>query len=183
MSDWKVKYRLLDVLFSSCGMVVPSSEKKTLSNCQKKETSLLKSMSICWPLTILHIESEMRVTWRMTNCLVKKKKLNRLQEANERKEEDKHETRRQCGILVKALQKDHHSWTQVSVLNNSQTFRSLRNQLREAQYETVPSSFTSPHLLHIPCCPVQWQLLCGAEIMCAEQLRQVAALPLSQGFN
>lgn len=30
MSDWKVKYRLLDVLFSSCGIVVPA-----LYNTQK----------------------------------------------------------------------------------------------------------------------------------------------------
>lgn len=28
MSDWKVKYRLLDVLFSSCGIVVPVSYNK-----------------------------------------------------------------------------------------------------------------------------------------------------------
>ena len=25
MSDWKVKYRLLDVLFNSCGIVVPTN--------------------------------------------------------------------------------------------------------------------------------------------------------------
>lgn len=30
MSDWKVKYRLLDVLFSSCGIVVPVLQENTV---------------------------------------------------------------------------------------------------------------------------------------------------------
>lgn len=30
MSDWKVKYRLLDVLFSNCGIVVPVLQENTV---------------------------------------------------------------------------------------------------------------------------------------------------------
>lgn len=88
-------------------------------------------------------------------------------------------------ILVTSVQMDHHSWTprgrcpqQLAAFSDPYIIASERRNMKP-----FLNHLQALRPLHIPHCPARWQLWCGAEIMCAQQLRQVTALPLSPGFN
>lgn len=62
MSDWKVKYKLLDVLFSSCGIVVPVLEENNVKKKGNMHTKVDGSTQrMLAPNYTIHLEIEMKV--------------------------------------------------------------------------------------------------------------------------